>query len=248
MVNLSTSCWIAFLLISQNPTPPSQTSEDSSRAIRSALEKGKFPWYDEKTDAARPIKPRTESDVPPASSASSSSPGSSPGFLGLFGNAVTMIGFGIGLAVLIALLVWFWRMYEPSDPDEESRESKNRGEPSRVESLPEGMDREFESSDPWAEAIRRRNRGDLAGAIICLFAHQLLTLSKLGLVRLAPGRTGRQLVKAVTDGELRTLIQPTLRMFEVVYYGHRSPTEAEFVVLWSAAETFEQRIAVGVAR
>jgi hypothetical protein len=110
------------------------------------------------------------------------------------------------------------------------------------------LHREFALDDAWAEALRLKSQGDLAGAIVCLFAHQLLTMSKLGVVRLAPGRTGRQLVRAVTDSELRTLVQPTLRLFEVVYYGHREPTVAEFETTWSQAETFERRVAAGGVR
>ena len=108
------------------------------------------------------------------------------------------------------------------------------------------MRREFESSDPWEEAIRRRGRGDLAGAVVCLFAHQLLTLSRLGLVRLAPGRTGRQLLGAVADAEFRALVRPTLRLFEAVYYGHRTPSAEEFAAVWAGVEAFQRRVALGV--
>jgi hypothetical protein len=158
-----------------------------------------------------------------------------------------MVGFGVALAVLIGLLIWLWRIFEPTDLEDLHGEKRKAGA-ERIEPLPEGMDREFDLSDPWQESIRRRDRGDLSGAILCLFAHQLLTLSRLGLVRLAPGRTGRQLLRAVTDGEFRTLVQPTLRLFEAVYYGQRKPTEVEFALVWSTAEAFERRVAAGVAR
>ena len=59
--------------------------------------------------------------------------------------------------------------------------------------------------DPWAEAQRRRAAGDLSGAIVCLFAHQLLTLDQLGLIRLAPGKTGRHYVQRLRDRESRRL-------------------------------------------
>jgi hypothetical protein len=82
--------------------------------------------------------------------------------------------------------------------------------------------------------------------VVCLFAHQLLTLSRLGLVRLAPGRTGRQLLRSVADGDFRALVHPTLRMFEAAYYGQRPPTPDEFEGLWAQAEAFERRVAGGV--
>jgi hypothetical protein len=159
---------------------------------------------------------------------------------------ITLIGFCIGLAALVGLLLWFWKIYEPSSLDQASRNPRKPATMPRVESLPEAMEREYASSEPWQEAIRRRVRGDLSGAIICLFAHQLLTLSRLGLVRLIPGRTGRQLLRAVTDAELREMVQPTLRLFEIVFYGHRNPTLEEFDRVWEAAEAFERRVAGGV--
>ena len=60
-----------------------------------------------------------------------------------------------------------------------------------------------EDADPWAEALRRRAAGDTAGAVIWLFLDQLLALRRLGLIRLAPGRTARQYVLAVSDSQLR---------------------------------------------
>jgi hypothetical protein len=239
MVNLWSLSLLACLMIGQDPAQPSPTSadEESSKVVRSALGKRNFPWYDSKTDSAKPINLRPEPTPTPNLPSFS--------FLRFLGQFITLIGFGIALAILIGLLVWFWRIYEPNDL-EKVAEPRKQGVPSRVEALPEGMEGEFQTSDPWQEAIRRRNRGDLAGAIICLFAHQLLTLSKLGLVRLAPGRTGRQILKAVTDSEFRGLVHPTLRLFEVVYYGHRNPTEGEFAVVWTQAEAFERRVASGV--
>ncbi len=218
---------------------------DPSRAVGSALGKGAFPWYDSSKDQAKPFALPRESEVSRASESSSSSTGSW-GWLGWLGNLVTLALFGVALGVLIGLMVWFWRIYEPIDSGDPSGSSKGRGEPSRIEALPEGMRREFESSDPWEEAIRRRDRGDLAGAVVCLFAHQLLTLSRLGLVRIAPGRTGRQLLRSVVDAEFRGLVHPTLRLFEAVYYGHRTPSPEEFSRLWAQAETFERRVAAGV--
>jgi len=104
------------------------------------------------------------------------------------------------------------------------------------------------TDDPWAEANRRRLNGDFAGATLCLFAHQLLTLSRLNLVRLAPGRTGRQLHRSVEDAEFQRLLMLTLRQFEAVYYGHRTPSASDFATVWASAEAFERRAVEGVAR
>jgi hypothetical protein len=218
-----------------SPPPPS-TETDPGRAVGSALGKGSFPWYDSAKDQVKPMVLAT----PPKPWTGDWS------WLRSVGGVMGLVFFGLALAALVAALVWFWRIYEPIDGGAQSGSLDARGQPSRIESLPEGMRREFESTDPWEEALRRRDRGDLAGAVVCLFAHQLLTLSRLGLVRLAPGRTGRQLLRSVADSEFRILVHPTLRLFEAVYYGHRTPSLEEFSSLWTQAEAFERRVAVGV--
>src|SRR5262249_13165622 len=75
--------------------------------------------------------------------------------------------------------------------------------------------------DPWAEAQRRRLAGDRAGSIIYLFAHQLISLDRVGLIRLAPGWTGRQYVRWLRDPVLVDSLSATLALFEEIYYGHR---------------------------
>jgi hypothetical protein len=228
---------LVVCLGSDDPTPPKPADP-----VGSALGKGAFSWYDSATDQAKAIDPPAIRER--ASTAGNSSP--SWGWRQALGSLMSLSLFGLALAALIALMVWFWRVHQPIDQGENVGASKGTGGISRVESLPEGMRDAIASSDPWEEAVRRRDRGDLAGAVIYLFAHQLLTLSRLGLVRLAPGRTGRQLLRSVADVEFRALAQPTLRHFEVVYYGHRNPTPDEFAALWDRAEAFERRVAGGV--
>ena len=227
----------AWSLIAAAVLAAAPPAADPTRAVGSALERGSFPWYDAPKDEVKALAIPKE-DVPPDRSAPSRS---TPG-LGL-GEAVAFAGFALAIVALGALLVWFYRLYEPSADAEPAGVATARR--ARVEQLPAGLRREVESDDPWSEAIRRRDRGDLAGAIVCLFAHQLLTLSRLGLVRLAPGKTGRQLVRAIADAEFRALVQPTLRQFEVAYYGRRAPTAEDFAAAWAAAEAFERRVAAG---
>lgn len=214
--------------------------DDPEKAVGSALGKTAYPWYDAANDRARPVA------MPDVPKPTKSEPSADASGLKAAGDIVAYVVFGVVLAGLVALLVWFWRIYEPIDEGSGSGRAKGPGEASSIEALPPGMRHEFASSDPWAEAKRRRDQGDLAGAVVCLFAHQLLTLGKLELVRLAPGRTGRQLLRAVSDAEFRALTMPTLRLFEAVYYGHRTPTPAEFAAVWQSAEAFERRAAEGV--
>jgi hypothetical protein len=95
--------------------------------------------------------------------------------------------------------------------------------------------------DPWAEAQRRRKAGDYAGAVIYLFAHQLLSLHRSGLIRLAPGWTGRQYVRWLRDPVLVDSLGATLALFEEIYYGHRSPSKRAFDQVWSRALVLEDR-------
>ena len=113
------------------------------------------------------------------------------------------------------------------------------GTAARLGDLPEGI--RPEEADPWAEAKRRRAAGDLAGAVICLFAHQLLALDQMGLIRLAPGRTGRHYLQSLRDREMIDALGATLALFEEVYYGRRSPTTPAFESVWSRALLFQER-------
>jgi hypothetical protein len=76
-----------------------------------------------------------------------------------------------------------------------------------------------------------------------MFAYQLLSLDSLSMIRLIPGRTGRQLVRSVGDRQLRGWVEPTLRLFEAVYYGHRPPSPEAFEAAWISAQAFQQRVA-----
>jgi hypothetical protein len=111
----------------------------------------------------------------------------------------------------------------------------------RVQGLPVGI--QDIRGDPWEEAVRRRARGDFAGAVVYLFAHQLLVLERLKQIRLMPGRTGRQYVRSVADPALRAVVEPTLRLFETVYYGRRVPPAEAFEAVWTLAEGWQRRSA-----
>ena len=95
--------------------------------------------------------------------------------------------------------------------------------------------------DPWAEAQRLRAAGDFAGAVIYLFAHQLLSLDRAGLIRLVPGWTGRHYVRWLRDPILADSLGATLRLFEEIYYGHRRPSATAFEQVWKRRRRLEVR-------
>ena len=207
-------------------------------SVPTALGRGSFPWYDAKTDKVRVVK----LPVPPDLSALDRLPGASAW---LWGDYLVFGGFVVALVAVAVLMARSWKRFVPTEDSSDDQRRGGRGN-SAGDLLPDALRRLGPTVDPWAEANRLRQAGDLAGAVVCLFAYQLLTLSRLRLVRLAPGRTGRQLHRSVIDEEFQTLLTPTLRQFELVYYGHQSPSPTDFATLWEAAEAFERRAAAAV--
>lgn len=247
-----TSCaWLAIAMCGfPGQATPADAVADSE--VRAALSGGNYPWYDAKNDTFKPVWP--------------------PGIaflewverqfkaLGdwlerLFGFRFTGVGSMSGgdivviglillaLTILLVVLWEAWRRYRPSALDAATAMRAAGTTEAMIKGLPAGL--RIVGDDPWAEANRYRERGEFASAVICLFAHQLLTLDRLRMLRLIPGRTGRQLVRAIADPEFRGWVGGTLRLFEAVYYGHRVPSAESFEALWVMAEAFERRISGG---
>jgi hypothetical protein len=222
--------------------------------VRPALARQGYPWYDAAADRVKPVLPS-----PDFQGGSWKKFGdwlnkvSQPvqrWFRGLNGWRLPFIGglgdlVAVGLALLLLTLVLvglleLLRRYRPPAVESEAVGGSLAGRAQRIEGLPAGV--RLDAGDPWAEAQRLRARGDYAGAVVYLFAHQLLSLQRLRQIRLIPGRTGRQLVRSVADRGLRAGVDPTLRLFEAVYYGHKVPSREAFEDVWSQAESFERRV------
>jgi hypothetical protein len=224
-------------------------SDATGSPVREALRGGEYPWYDARTDRVQPIWPLRISwldwlgDRMEAffqwlgklfdgfdSSSSSGAPVS-----GSLIGTILLLAAIVAFFVCIAML-WIHR-------DQGARRGETTGEDlgiaARLGDLPEGI--RPADGDPWAEANRRRAAGDLAGAVVCLFAYQLLALDQLGLIRLAPGRTGRHYVQSLRDRELIDSVSATLGLFEDVYYGRRSPTPQAFDSVWARGLAFHER-------
>ena len=207
-----------------------------------------YPWYDSTRDAPHSVLGYDWSWLddwfkfnwqPKPAAGGSSWNWSDPGELIILGVAMLII------SILIVLLIEFWRRYQPVAG------STGKTQPAsllshRIEGLP--ADIRPTSSDPWIEAQRLRDRGDYTGALIALFAHQLLTLDRLRQIRLAPGRTGRQFVKSVHDSELKRATNSTLKLFEAAIYGHQPPSAQVFERLWIDALAFEHRAATELSQ
>jgi hypothetical protein len=233
-------CAFATLAVAAGPSLPEPAASPSA-PVRSAFEKGGYPWYDAGSDTVKPVWPPRDWNLEWLDRWLQ---GRKLSGLGLAGHWITFALAMLGLLILLIVLVQLWRVNRPGASDS----LDTAGVPGRllrIEGLPEGL--RPRTDDPWAEAVRCRAEGDFARAVICLFAHQLLTLERLRQVRLVPGRTGRQLVRAIDDGQVRAWVEPTLRLFEAVYYGHQTPTAEAFGPVWVAAEAFQRRLAGGRA-
>jgi hypothetical protein len=217
--------------------------------VRDALEQGHYPWYDSPTDRVRPVwGPRTSWIEWLRSRLNKIVDWFSRAFRWLkldrlprFGLRGDWLGMTLLATVLVAFFTFLLVLWLRRDPfgSSVSTAQARPGSAQLLSQLPEeflpGLD------DAWAEAKRRRAAGDLAGAIIYLFAHQLLSLDRSGLIRLAPGWTGRQYVRWLRDPVIRDALASTNCLFEEYFYGHRAPAPHEFDHVWSRAQVLEDR-------
>jgi hypothetical protein len=237
-----------FHLSSASTIPNSEDAEPA----RAALARGKYPWYDSANDRIQPVDLTPEKDSSWLRSLGDWIKGVFNVVgdffariaralhlptIGSLGNALPIVLTGIGVVLLAILIRVLWASAS-FDRGEDGASGRAVGKMSRITMLPGEM---VTSSitDPWAEAVERRRRGDYSGAIIFLFAHQLLELDRLNLIRLTPGGTGRKYVRGLADARLRELLSPTLGLFEQAYYGHKRLSAANFEPVWAEALFFQ---------
>jgi Domain of unknown function (DUF4129) len=224
-------------------------SFDTAAAVRQGLRQGEFPWYDSGADRVRPV-------WAPRMSWLKRLRQWFDGFLDAIGRFFKSLGFGnlpsVGirgdwlgtillatvLAAFFVFLLVIWLRREPVA----GAGGAARARPGSAQLLAQlAGDSALGLDDPWAEAQRRHLAGDKAGAIIYLFAHQLISLDRAGLIRLAPGWTGRQYVRWLRDPVLVDSLAATLGLFEEIYYGHRLPSQGAFDRVWGRAQALEDR-------
>jgi hypothetical protein len=223
--------------------------EPTDSPIRDALRDGKYPWYDSRSDRVQPVWPvriswlerlaeRIRSFLIRIGKFFDRFDFGGRGGASIAGNSIGTILLMAALAAFFLLIFLLWVRRE-AGPGRVEAARATLGTAARLGDLPEGI--RPADADPWAEANRRRAAGDLAGAVVCLFAHQLLTLDQSGLIRLAPGRTGRHDVQSLRDRELIDCLGATLGLFEDVYYGRRLPNAQAFELVWTRAKWFQER-------
>lgn len=237
VIAMASACWLLMLTLA-----PVGADDEAQAAVRAALAKGAYPWYDAAADGPKAVNPPRVPEPPPQAQDATSEISLGGGG---FGGTLMFVVMAAALLAGAAYLVWTWR-HHFGGLEVPARSPRAPGSASRVAALPAGLS--VATDDPWSEARRRRDQGDLSGAIVCLFVHLLLTLERQGTIRLVPGRTGRQLVRAIGPEDLRALVEPTLRLFEAAYYGHHQPSPEAFAVAWNRAETLRSRLLGEAAR
>jgi hypothetical protein len=165
-------------------------------------------------------------------------PGRRPG-LTASGDALMTALLWISLLGLLVALYRLWRL-RANRASSGSIQRSLAGQGTLLAQLA-GTDPQV-NVDPWDEAIRRRGAGDLAGALVYLFVHQLVSLAEIGMIRLVPGVTGRQYVARLKNTELHDALAATLGLFEDVYYGHRRPSVPAFEAAWARALAFRREV------
>ncbi|TWU59176.1 hypothetical protein Poly51_19620 [Rubripirellula tenax] len=96
------------------------------------------------------------------------------------------------------------------------------------------------------EAERLMKEGLFDQAIILLFGHQLLSLDRVGMLRLNRGKTNRKYVRETrsADPHCGDQLQLTVDAFERSYFGRHVIKEDEFDALWQSNSAMENGIGV----
>jgi hypothetical protein len=220
----------------------------ASDPVREALRDGQYPWYDAGADRGRPVWPARTSwlewvrqklrSIGKAIDRIFFPAGGAGSPVRVRGDWLGTILLSTVLATFFMFLVMLWVRREPFGVATNASRARP-GTSELLAQLPEDLKPGLD--DPWAEAQRRRLAGDFAGAVIHLFAHQLISLHRVGLIRLLPGWTGRQYVRWLRDPVLVDSLGATLLLFEEIYYGHRLPSAEAFEQVWSRAQALEDR-------
>lgn len=105
-------------------------------------------------------------------------------------------------------------------------------------------------TDFLAEAKRFYLTGNLVKATIYLFSFQLVELDKHHLLQLGRGKTNRQYLREVHQGEqigirneLAAALHQTMTLFEKAFFGSYAPRPEDFEACWSAVPRFQALLA-----
>jgi len=178
----------------------------------------KAPWYDAQADTWRRVVPQPVEPEPEAKEG---------GFSGVPPFAYVMYALVALAIVLLAIQLWRLR----SGWGEFAATPRPAAVPAALAALPFTLPQV--DQDPETALRAALAAGDLAVAVIWLYALQLLRLDGAGIIRLSAGKTNRVYVQE-TGVALAAAILPlqaTVTAFERSLFGHQPPTRAEVTAL-----------------
>jgi hypothetical protein len=202
---------------------------------------GDYPWYDADSDGIRRIDVEEEDEPSTTSTRGASAAG------GLI-ELMAWLGLGLVLAIIIGMLVWFFLANESrvEMPMEDEVDDDRRRQIDRLEALPFQVKRP--DADLLAEARRHYEQGNYGEAIIYLFSHQLIQLDKSQHLTLTKGKTNRQYLRELHQGErgaidgLRGILEKTILAFEDVFFGRHELPRERFEACWSELSQFDRLV------
>ncbi|MGL4462520.1 MAG: DUF4129 domain-containing protein [Planctomycetia bacterium] len=203
-----------------------------------SLRREAFPWYDAAKNAYRPLPPEEAKSNEPCCDWMPAD------FASTIGRFLVYVLIGVVLAFLIVTLLRSFDFMK-------GRSTKSMDPPSpveapRVEALPM---RARPVDDLLTEAERLYAAGDLAEAVVYLYAHQLMSLDKAGAVRLKPGKTNRDYLRETqrSAAAVAPILKTTIRLFEDSFFGGLPVERTAFEGVWSRRQSFAAAVARAVA-
>lgn len=179
------------------------------------------PWYDPQGDTWRRVVPK-----PPApETESEADDGGSGDGTPLFAYAMYLL-----VAVAIGLLAaQLWRLR--GGWGELDAEPRAPAPAATIAALPFALPQS--DQDPESALRAALAAGDLALAVVWLYALQLLRLDTAGVIRLTAGKTNRGYLREAGSAVPATVppLQATVAVFERSFFGHQAPSRAEVEAL-----------------
>lgn len=228
-------------------------------------------WYDADSDSIVPVpvKPVVDDSVnrdsrwlpkpervkkPKKNSVAPAGGTAGGGSGGVFGSGLTLSNlFGwfvliVLLAGTIGLLLYAMSKAEvdlstnPNKRPQNSDDGPDSQTIERMKHLPAELRRTDVNLRSEAERLMIAEQFDQA--IILLFAHQLLLLDRVGILRLNRGKTNREYLREthLRDVKAAERLQGTVDAFERSYFGRHAITVNEFAELWRGNIELEQNV------
>lgn len=234
-----------------------QTTDDSASVGPAIPLPGSTSWYDEQQRQLRPVPVKTQipeaehrssrwEPAPPKPTAPSAT---TTGNRSILYRVFGWILLACLVFALLALMFYLFRRLEPDalvtrqGVPRSNNEAPDKQTLERISQLPLEVRRT--DVDLRAEAERMMHAGRYDDAIMLLFGHQLLLLDRVGILRLARGKTNGRYLRETRgkSTEAHVLFARCVSAFEASYFGGHTPTADQFGGLWAENAELEAIVA-----